>query len=176
LVANSEAEFGTARLVIGGDSAGANLSVLTLLRMRDELGVTGAFSGASLAYGAYDLGGTPSARGVRASDVPDVLDPEIHELVNACYLPGLSLEERQAPEISPLFARLHDMPPALFIVGSADRLVDDSLFMAARWQLFGNDAELAVYPDCVHSFPRFPMELANRANARVDAFFERVLA
>ena len=176
LLEHSASEFGTSRLVIGGDSAGATLSVLTLLRVRDELGASDAFCGANLEYGAYDFGGTPSARGAGPGDVQDTLDPGLHDLVNSCYLPGRSLEERQVPEISPLYARLHDLPPALFTVGSADRLVDDSFFMSARWEQFGNQAELAVYPDCVHAFPRFPMELANRANERIDGFIERVLA
>ena len=62
------------------------------------------------------------------------------------------------------------MPPALFTVGMADRLLDDSLFMSARWQAFGNEAELAVYPDCAHGFTFFPVELAKRANDRIEKF------
>jgi acetyl esterase/lipase len=78
-------------------------------------------------------------------------------------------------EISPLYAHLHEMPPALFTVGSADHLLDDTLFMAARWAAYGNEAELAVYPDCVHGFSGFPMELAKRANERIDDFLTRIL-
>jgi hypothetical protein len=47
--------------------------------------------------------------------------------------------------------------------------------MAARWAAYGNESELAVYPDGIHGFNGFPMELAKRANERIDAFFERVL-
>jgi acetyl esterase/lipase len=69
------------------------------------------------------------------------------------------------------------MPRALFTVGGTDRLLDDSLFLAARWQAAGNEAELAVYPDCVHGFTFFPFELAVRARASIDRFltdaFER---
>ena len=66
--------------------------------------------------------------------------------------------------------------PALFTVGSADHLLDDSLFMAARWEAYGNESELAVYPDCIHAFTAFPTELGKRANERIDGFLERVLA
>jgi acetyl esterase/lipase len=79
------------------------------------------------------------------------------------------------PEISPLYAHLHGLPSALFTVGSADHLLDDTLFMAARWEAYGNEAELAVYPDCVHGFSGFPMELAKRANLRIDDFLTRIL-
>ena len=37
------------------------------------------------------------------------------------------------PLASPLLADLSGMPPALFQVGTADPLLDDSLAMAARW-------------------------------------------
>ncbi len=55
LVDRAEAEFGTARLLIGGESAGAHLSVLTLLRLRDRHGITGTFRAAHLTFGPYDL-------------------------------------------------------------------------------------------------------------------------
>jgi acetyl esterase len=47
--------------------------------------------------------------------------------------------------------------------------------MAARWAAYGNESELAVYPDCVHGFNGFPMELAKRANERIDEFFLRAV-
>ena len=43
-------------------------------------------------------------------------------------------EERRDPDISPLYADLSDMPPALFLVGTADPLLDDTLFMERRWR------------------------------------------
>jgi acetyl esterase len=176
LVEHAEEEFGTPRLVIGGESAGGYYAALTLLRVRDELDAIDRFLGANLVFGAYDLSGTPSVRGARPSDVPDILEDGVFEFVNECFLPGLTPEECRAPTISPLFADLHDLPPALFTVGSADHLLDDSLFMAARWAAYGNDSELAVYPDCMHGFPAIPTELSKRANERIDAFLARVLA
>jgi acetyl esterase/lipase len=176
LLEHAETEFGTARLVIGGESAGAYLAVMTLLRLREEHIALDPFRGANLAFGVYDLSGTPSARGAGPTDVPDILDDEVHELIHDCYLGERTYEESRAPEISPLYADLQGMPPALFTVGSADRLLDDSLFMAARWAAFENDVELAVYPDCMHSFVRLPIALAERAHERIDAFFEQVLS
>ncbi|MGH2611194.1 MAG: alpha/beta hydrolase, partial [Tepidiformaceae bacterium] len=60
LVANGQREFGTDRIVIGGESAGAHLAAVTLLRMRDRHGYRG-FQAANLVYGVYDLRLTPSA-------------------------------------------------------------------------------------------------------------------
>jgi len=175
LVEHGEDEFGTARLILGGESAGGYYAALTLLRMRDELGAIGRVIGANLVFGAYDLSGTPSVRGARPSDVPDILTDDVFGFVNECFLPGKRADDCKDPSISPLYADLHDMPPAIFTVGTADHLLDDSLFMAGRWAAYGNEAELAVYPDGIHGFNGFPMELAKRANERIDAFFERVL-
>jgi acetyl esterase/lipase len=49
------------RLLIGGESAGAHLAVVTLSRLRDRHGLT-PFAGAFLGYGFYDPDLTPSAR------------------------------------------------------------------------------------------------------------------
>jgi acetyl esterase/lipase len=162
-------------IVLGGESAGGYYAALTLLRIRDELGAIDRISGANLVFGVYDLSGTPTGLGIRPNEVPDILTGDLGEFVLECYLPGRSRLDARAAAFSPLYAHLHDLPPAIFTVGSADHLLDDTLFMARRWEAYGNHAELAVYPDCIHGFVGFPMELAKRANERIDEFFDRVL-
>jgi len=163
---------GASPVVVGGESAGGYFAVQTLLRLRDQ-GLADRVVAANLAFGVYDLSGSPSFRGARASSVPDVLHPGWIDLVLRLYAPGHSREDGRNPEVSPLFADLHGLPPALFTVGDADHLLDDSLFMAARWEAAGNGAELAVYPDCPHAFTMLPTALASRANERIDAFLAR---
>ena len=46
-----------------------------------------------------------------------MLTAAVVEFVNECYLPGRTRDELRVPEISPLYADLHDLPPALFTVG-----------------------------------------------------------
>jgi acetyl esterase/lipase len=186
LLAGGAAELGSDRLVIGGESAGAHLSVLTLLRLRDSDGDAGVgggggaaardgaatgFLGVNLVFGAYDLGGTPSQR--RWGDRNLVLSGPIVDWFLDCFLPGRSPEERRDPAVSPLYADLADLPPALFVVGDLDPLLDDSLFMAARWLAAGNDADLAVFPESIHGFSAFPSALAARAQAMQIAFVRR---
>jgi acetyl esterase len=174
LVDNAESEFGTSRLLVGGESAGGYFGALTLLRVRDELGAADRFLGANLVFGVYDLSGLPSKRGVLPSDAPDVI-PDDSTFTRECYVPGLSGDDCKVSTVSPLYADLHGLAPALFTVGSADHLLDDSLLMATRWAAYGNESELAVYPDCTHGFTAFPTELAKRANERIDEFIARVL-
>jgi acetyl esterase/lipase len=164
LVANAQREFGTDRLVIGGESAGAHLAVSTLLRLRDRRGITRAFRAAQLAFGGYDLSMTPSTR--RWGDRNLVLSVPVITWFNDQFVPGRSPEERRDPDISPLYADLSGMPPARFVVGTEDPLLDDSLFMAARWRSAGSPAALEVVAEAVHGFVAYPIAVAQQELAR----------
>ncbi|HVM09047.1 MAG TPA: alpha/beta hydrolase [Acidimicrobiales bacterium] len=172
-VRNAREEFGTDRLFIGGESAGGHLAALTLLRLRDRHGITGMFAAANLVFGAFDLGMTPSQR--NWGDRNLILSTPIMAWFYDCFLPGLTSEERRDAEYSPLWADLRDMPPALFTVGDLDPLLDDSLFMAARWEAAGNESELQVYPESLHGFVAFPTAIGRMAlDAGIDFVKKRV--
>jgi acetyl esterase/lipase len=66
------------------------------------------------------------------------------------------------------------MPPALFSIGTQDLLLDDTLFMAARWASFGNGTDLAVWPGGCHVFTRFDSKLSEAALSRIDAFVKEL--
>jgi acetyl esterase/lipase len=165
LVENGRQELGTDILTIGGESAGAHLSVVTLLRMRDRHGYSG-FQAANLVYGVFDLSMTPSQRAfgnerliLRTKDMAKFYEAFLaHD------------QDRRHPDVSPLYADLRGLPPALFTVGTRDALLDDSLFMHARWLAAANRAGLAVHPGGAHGFTLFPFALAEAANAGIDAF------
>jgi acetyl esterase len=169
LVRRGKQELGSDVLTIGGESAGATLSVATLVRMRDRHAYTG-FRAANLAYGNYDASLTPSQR--FAPDKGLVGRPSLQKYVEA-YLPkGMNPRD---PDVSPLYAKLGDLPPALFTVGTVDPLLDDTMFLYTRWIAAGNDAELALYPGGQHAFTAFPMPLATAANAHIDAFLAKAI-
>jgi acetyl esterase len=159
---------------IGGDSAGGHLSATTLLRLRDRHGITDAFAAAVLQYGAFDLSLTPSQRlwGERKL----ILSTPIIEWFGHQFLPGHDREARRDPDISPLFAPLHHLPPAIFTVGTQDALLDDTLFMEARWRAAGQPCELRIWPEAPHGFLNLPMGVADLALAAEHEFLRRTLA
>jgi acetyl esterase/lipase len=169
LVQNARTEFGSDVMAIGGESAGAHLSAVTVLRMRDRYGYTG-FRGANFVYGAFDLGMTPSQRtfGNRRLVLRTI---DMQQFYNA-FLPTVT--DRRVPDISPLYADLKGLCPGLFSVGTQDALLDDTLFMHARWMAAGNDTELAIYPGGAHGFTLFPNRLAGESAARSEAFLRQV--
>lgn len=168
LAKNAKAEFGSDRLAIGGESAGATLAVPTLVRMRDRHGFTG-FRAANLSYGNYDTTMTPSQTHV--GEMCGFLGPRDINWCSDQYAPDK--KERGNPDMSALYANVKDMPAALFTCGTRDAFLDDSLFLYSRWIAAGNYAELAVYPGGLHAFNMFPLPIANEANTRIDAFLKK---
>ncbi len=166
LVDHAAEELGTDRLLIGGESAGAYLSVLTLLRLRDREGAPPPFLGADLCYGGYDMAGTPSRR-LLAGKVPYATGDDGNRRL---YLGDRSDAECRDPAISPLWADLHDLPPCLVTVGTADWLLDDNLFLAARLAAAGNPVELAVYPEGPHGIEGAPTTMGRLARQRIYDF------
>jgi acetyl esterase len=161
------------RLAIGGESAGAHLAALTLIRLRDRHAIRDAFRAANLVFGVFDLSGTPSRR--RWGNRELVLSAPTMNWFEDAFLPGFDVEQRRDPDVSPLYADVSGLPPALFTVGTLDALLDDSLFMHARWQAAGNPAELRVYEEGVHGFVAFPIGIARTANDEIHAFLRRAV-
>ncbi|MDW3218756.1 MAG: alpha/beta hydrolase [Acidimicrobiales bacterium] len=160
---NASAEWGVPLRAVMGSSAGANIAAGALVRLRDKHDALGAIEAANMVYGVFDMRGTPSQyeRGI----------PSFRDL----YLPDVERRDRDHVDMSPIFADLRDMPPALFTVGTADYLFDDSLFMAARWHAAGGEAQVAAYPACPHGFNAYPAELSRIANDTMDQWLCGVL-
>ena len=158
------------RRAIGGESSGAQLAVVTLVRLRDRHGVDvrEAFAAANLVFGPFDLTGTPS-RHLWGDRELILSSPEMDWFAD-CYLPGMPARERLAPDVSPLYADLENLPPALLTCGTLDPLLDDTLFMEARWRTAGNETTLSLYPEAVHAFVAFEIEAARRSRAEQYAF------
>lgn len=155
--------LGGGPIVLIGESAGCTLAVLTLVALRERGALADDIVGTTLAYGLYDVSGGPSQR----------LDAGAYAVFSDAQrlvYPDLAVEERRVASISPLYADLSGLPPALFSVGTSDALLDDTLFMHARWAAAGNDSSLEVYPESMHGFDSFPTTMAAEARLRIDAF------
>jgi acetyl esterase/lipase len=154
--------IGAEEWILGGESAGATLAALLMIQMRDQgLGIE-RVRGTSLAYGVYDLSATPSQRLSESFLMSGDVSARVY--------PGRTPEQLRDPTVSPLFADLTGLAPALFSVGGRDGLLDDTLFMAARWEAAGNETTLDVYPESLHGFDTFPTKMAEAARHRMDQF------
>lgn len=169
LIEEAERRFGSDKLFVGGDSAGAHLAAVTLLRLRDRHGIQ-PFSGVNFIAGCFDLALTPSARNWGAEKL--VLNTrDIRNFVAAFLSKGGDV---RSADISPIRGNLEGLPPALFTVGSKDALLDDSMFMASRWQAAGNEAHLSIYPGGCHVFQMFDLEITRRSRLEMSRFLARL--
>ncbi|MDF2234506.1 alpha/beta hydrolase [Albimonas sp. CAU 1670] len=163
--------FGDVPYFIGGESAGGHLSASTLLMLR-EAGLHKRIKGAVLTYGCYDMRMVASARNWGERKL--ILNTPVIEWFVANAIP--SPADREDPIYSPILADLHDMPAALFSVGTEDPLMDDTMSMVGRWAGAGNRAELAVYPGGIHAFDAFPdLAIARGYAERKTAFLNGLL-
>lgn len=173
LIEHAGVELGSDRIIIGGESAGAHLAALTLLRLRDRHDCVERISGANFMYGFFDLSLSPSAR--LAGDDGLVLPTATLEFMVGNYLGDQSIDRRD-PAVSPVYAELLGLVPARFVVGDLDPLLDDTLTMSARWRAAGNSTITEIYPAGVHAFDAFPTRMAALANERQAMWMRDLLA
>jgi monoterpene epsilon-lactone hydrolase len=161
-----------AQIAIGGDSAGAGLTVALISRLRDA---PEELPGCAWLISPWtDLtmsGSTLSSK--------EAVDPLIHkqylnELAQA-YLPtGM---DRKDPRVSPLYADLRGFPPVLIQVGSAETLLDDATRFAAVAGAADLRVTLEIWPQMIHAWPLWNahLEPGRRALASAGAFIREHL-
>jgi acetyl esterase/lipase len=164
IVSHAASEFGSDRIVVGGESAGGHLAATAALRLRDRHGFSD-LAGAVLTYAPFDLGLTPSARNFGTR--PLVLTTPIIEWLANAYAGGADVTD---PDVSPLRADLTGFPPTLVVVGTNDPLLDDSLLMAERLGAAGSPVQLHIEPGAAHGFTSSDTAAAQRARAAIWRF------
>ena len=135
------------RIVIGGDSAGANL---TAAMIHDLMGHNGQMpAGQALIYPAVDMRmETPSMQALRDAYV---LPVERISWYLDLYLP--KDQDREDPRLAPIFSsRLAGQPEAMIVVAGHDPLWDDGQIYGKMLKKAGVAVEMAEFPGQVHAF------------------------
>ena len=133
------------RVLIGGDSAGANLSVATCLlqRQRDRPLPTAML----LNYGAFAPERTPSYS--RFGDAYS-LEADEMDAFWASYVDGP--EQFADPLVVPLRADLAGLPPAFLAIAECDILADCNHAFARKLEAAGVATRAVTYEGATHSF------------------------
>ena len=151
-------------IAVGGDSAGGNLALALIERLRaagEELPAC-----AWLVSPWTDL--TMSGATLQAKDDVDSLIHKAYltELADAYAPPPL---DRRDPLISPLFADLSGFPPMLIQVGSAETLLADATRLAEAAGVADVSVTLEIWPHMIHAWPVWNAALADGRRALANA-------
>jgi monoterpene epsilon-lactone hydrolase len=161
-----------AHIALGGDSAGAGLTVALISRLRDAHEDLPACAWLISPWTDLTMSGpTLSSK--------EAVDPLIHkqyldELADA-YLPAGM--DRKDPRVSPLYADLTGFPPTLIQVGSDETLLDDATRFAAVAGAADVRVTLEIWSHMIHAWPLWNAHLApgRRALANAGAFIKEHL-
>lgn len=141
----AEIGFDPARIGVGGDSAGGNLSACMAIETRGDPGRRLAFQLLLYPATAMELD-TPSRRALATGYV---LTAEVMDWFGGHFAAAGHPDARRA---EPVRADLSGLPPALVVTAGFDPLQDEGRDYAAAIVAAGGRAEHVHYPAFVHDF------------------------
>jgi DNA-binding FadR family transcriptional regulator/acetyl esterase/lipase len=137
--------------LVAGDSAGANIAAMSILRLSkaDRRRIAGFVS----IYGAYAPEMNLSSHRLYGDGRFGLSEAQMRWFWNL-YAPQLPPEER-AKQLSPLTADLSDFPPTLCIGAECDLLLDDTLAFYAELAKACVDVSLSLWSSLPHGCIHF---------------------
>jgi epsilon-lactone hydrolase len=133
-------------IVIAGDSAGGNLTLVTLLALRDQ-GLPLPAAGVLISPWA-DLTCSGDTLATNADDEP-MIPINALRFVSASYSRG---EDPAAPMLSPIYADLSGLPPLMIQVSAIEVLLSDAERVAQRALDCGVSCRYQVWEGMIHVF------------------------
>lgn len=132
------------QIAIGGDSAGAQMVLSTLLRLR--LAGEPLPAAVALLSPWLDLGMIGESMQSRAK-----LDPLVsHKALQSAAHHYIGSQDSSDPFISPVNADLHGFPPIFIQIGDHEVLLSDATRLADKAKAAGVDMVLEVWPEMWH--------------------------
>jgi acetyl esterase len=160
----AELGVGSARLALGGASAGANLALGAALRLRDR--GAPALSFLLLMYGAYS-GGVPTPSYRQFGDGRFGLPSTVMDWFWTAYAGAASGPDEHYA--IPLKADLTGLPPAFVNHAELDILRDDTLDLVRKLRTDGVSVSHRGYAGAVHGFTQYARGSALARRALDDA-------
>ena len=162
--------FKPENIVIAGDSAGGNLTLTTLIKLRDE--------GSPLPSGAVAMAPhtdhTPESKTIFENAETDPILADIGVFWwSPAFLAGADPKD---PLVSPVFADLRGLPPILIQVSTSEMLYDNSTRLIERAKAAGVDATLQEWNDTVHVFQGFGLHALPEAREAINKIGEFIEA
>jgi monoterpene epsilon-lactone hydrolase len=160
------------KIAIAGDSAGGNLTLATLLVLKERKIPLPACAIPISPWTDMLLTGETMTTKV---DVDPIVRPDDLRKWIEVYAPGMDVRN---PLLSPLYGDYEGMPPLLFQVGEREVLVDDSRRLVEKARAVGVEVDYQCWKKQIHVFQIFPHRLtdARVALGACGAFIRRHFA
>lgn len=149
--------YGARDVIVTGDSAGGNLALALMLRLKQEGRLLPR--GLALMSPWTDLTSSGKSFETKAELDPVLNRDYIDKMVEA-YASGQDLED---PMISPLFGDFAGFPPVYIQVGANEILLSDSKRLYRRLLQAGVSARLEIFKGMWHVFQMAPFKTAAEA-------------
>ena len=157
-----------ARVTIGGESAGANLAAAVTLLARDRCGP--ALCAQLLVVPAVDLtGGYPSRTELGTGY--GLNDDDLRE----CTAFYVGAADPANPLVSPIFADLHDLPPALILTAEYDPIRDEGEAYGVLLEQAGNQVKVRRIEGVLHgsvNLDALVPDIADDHDREIGAFLQ----
>lgn len=135
------------RIALGGDSAGAAMTIASCVKLRDA-GEADAVRAMLLNYGAYDPR-CDSESHRRYGEGGYMWGPDEMPAFWRNYLGDTPPTD---PLACPVHADVHGLPPAFSAIADCDVMFDESVAMAEKLRRAGVRSHVAIYAGATHSF------------------------
>lgn len=158
---------------IAGDSAGGNLTLSMLLKLK-QLNKSTPTAAVTLSASTDETRSQNSW--VTMADLDPVLGDFAQMLREGAGRKSLYIQDHDPrnPMISPIFGDLHGLPPILMQVGELECICSESEEFANKAKLAGVDVTLEIWPEMIHVWQVFAPILpeASRAIERIASFIK----
>ena len=151
-------------IAVGGDSAGGNLLMGLLQRIRKaDLPMPACAVPVSPVTELSRVHGLPSRYKISKSD--PLLPASAVQRMCSEYA---GEHDSANPEISPIYMDCDGLPPLFFLASSNEILMDDTIYLARRTSAAGIDTTCHIWPMLPHAFPLFAGFFPEAMEARND--------
>lgn len=156
--------YGAKDVVVAGDSAGGNLALVLVHRLKEEKRQLPG--GLVLLSPWTDLTSSGESFQSKAEQDPVLNEEYICRMIEA-YAPGKDLKN---PFLSPLFGEFTGFPPVYIQAGENEILLSDSKRLCEELKKAGVRVRLDVFPGMWHVFQMSPFKTAYEAMDRCTEF------
>lgn len=160
--------FGAKQVIVTGDSAGANLALALVHKLKEEGRMLPG--GLVLLSPWTDLTSSGNSFLEKAQEDPVLSPAYIYQMIEAYA----GKEDTRNPLISPLFGDFKGFPPTYIQVGEHEILLDDAVRLYKAMKKADVPVKIDKYPGMWHVFQMSPFKTANEAMDKNAAFIYEI--